>query len=602
MNIPHAGLRLAFLILAGTSVSGISAINPTFPYVAQKNDASDLSEIKKNALDLLDNRTAEGTAPGYYSSADRKTFRDAIEKAVTAEEISDAERIYREAVITVMISDDENDYWYYVVSGPSSSYCQDAALYDTSLSDGEQLKWNDLSVDSRCMWKFIDAGENGVFMVNKFSGRFVNNPGEVAEKVTAMSKQDDATSFYIESLGEQRAFAIRENVLNSVIFAYRDGTVVSAKNAAIGNSAVWHFDPVSADDLSDVDRTKDTWELVWSDEFDVEGPVNTEFWTFEKGFVRNSEPQWYQEDNAICKDGNLVISARKERVENPKYNPESSNWQLNREFAEYTSSSIISQHKADLKFGRMEVRAKIPVSSGAWPAIWAKGYPETNGSWPACGEIDILEYYKKSIFANVAWANEKGTAIWRTVQTPFSHFTDRDSEWADKYHIWALEWDEESIRLYLDDELLNVTAQSRTFQTVGDYCKDPYPFKTPMFILLNLALYAPDGIDESCFPLNYYVDYVRFFQKKDASSGIETPKADPKSEWILNINGTPYIDTEAFSGTIHIEVYDISGRLIYSGAVAQQSGAYPLTDLSKGLYIVSAKDDNGRRGKKIAVR
>lgn len=257
----------------------------------------------------------------------------------------------------------------------------------------------------------------------------------------------------------------------------------------------------------------DGWKLVWSDEFNTDGAVDTANWTFEQGLVRNHEPQWYQADNAVCRDGNLVITARKERVRNPMYRSGSRDWRQKDEYAGYTSASLTSKHKRDMTYGRVEVRAKIPVSSGAWPAIWTEGYAEISGGWPACGEVDILEFYHKSLFANVAWSNEKGASQWNTVQTPFARFTDRDPDWAEKYHVWRMDWDSDSIRLYLDDELMNVTPLSRTVQPVGGFCRQEHPFRHPMFFRLNLALRIDDGIDESVFPLVYYVDYIRCYQK-----------------------------------------------------------------------------------------
>ena len=124
---------------------------------------------------------------------------------------------------------------------------------------------------------------------------------------------------------------------------------------------------------SESPKQYDGWELVWHDEFDKDGEVDASSWSFEQGFVRNNELQWYQEDNAYCKDGLLIIEGRKERVKNPKYNPESKSWRENREYAEYTSSCIKTTGKREFKYGRFEVRAKIPVISGSWPAIWTLG-------------------------------------------------------------------------------------------------------------------------------------------------------------------------------------------------------------------------------------
>ena len=82
------------------------------------------------------------------------------------------------------------------------------------------------------------------------------------------------------------------------------------------------------------------WDLVWHDEFNKDGVPDSAFWSFEEGFVRNKELQWYQAGNAVCKDGVLIIEGRKERIKNPDYDSESSSWRTNREFAEYTSASI----------------------------------------------------------------------------------------------------------------------------------------------------------------------------------------------------------------------------------------------------------------------
>ena len=115
--------------------------------------------------------------------------------------------------------------------------------------------------------------------------------------------------------------------------------------------------------------------------------------------------QWYQPDNAVCKGGFLVIEARKERNrQNPLYIPGSNDWRKEREFIEYTSSSVTTAGKKEFLYGRFEVRARIPVAKGAWPAIWTLG---SNMEWPSCGEIDIMEYYQikgvPHILANAAW-------------------------------------------------------------------------------------------------------------------------------------------------------------------------------------------------------
>ncbi len=257
------------------------------------------------------------------------------------------------------------------------------------------------------------------------------------------------------------------------------------------------------------------WELVWHDEFDKDGAPNPEWWTFEEGFVRNNEAQYYQADNATCKDGILTIEGRQERVKNPKYDPNGRSWREQREYSEYTASSIKSVGKFDFLYGRVEVRAKIPTSGGAWPAIWTLGSAHR---WPSCGEIDIMEYYRiggvPHILANVAHGNDRNGAVWDAAKIPFKQFLDMDPEWASKFHVWRMDWDQEAIRLYLDDELLNETLLANTVNgAAADYSN---PFKTPQYLLLNLAMAGDNGgeIDDSMLPMKYEIDYVRVFQQK----------------------------------------------------------------------------------------
>ena len=258
------------------------------------------------------------------------------------------------------------------------------------------------------------------------------------------------------------------------------------------------------------------YQLVWSDEFDYEGKPNDAYWNYEEGFVRNEEHQWYQKENANSKDGVLVIEGKLEQIKNPNYNSASESWRQNREYAQYTSACIKTDGKKEFLYGRFEIRAKIPAVSGAWPAIWTLG---KEMQWPSNGEIDIMEYYQidgvPHILANTAWGTDRRYhAEWNAQTVPFSYFTDKDPDWADKFHIWRMDWNEDAIRLYLDDELLNETFLKDTKNgTIGNYTN---PFHQPHYILLNLAIGGTNGgvPDESAFPLKYEIDYVRVYQKE----------------------------------------------------------------------------------------
>tara|TARA_R110000850_G_scaffold275098_1_gene413681 strand:+ start:134 stop:1003 length:870 start_codon:yes stop_codon:yes gene_type:complete len=257
--------------------------------------------------------------------------------------------------------------------------------------------------------------------------------------------------------------------------------------------------------------TATDYKLVWQDEFDSNGQVNSDFWSFEKGFVRNNELQWYQEPNAVVEDGKLIITGKREQIKNPRFDSESKDWKRNREFAEYTSSSINTRSKYEFQYGIIEVRAKIDTAMGMWPAIWTLGITKP---WPSNGEIDVMEYYRvkgqATILANAAWADEgQYNAKWDEAKIPFAEFLEKDPEWPSKFHIWRMEWTDKSIKLFLDDELLNEVDLARTVNPDGSN-----PFQQPHYILLNLAI-GGNGGDPSgtSFPKEYVVDYVRVYQK-----------------------------------------------------------------------------------------
>ncbi len=277
-------------------------------------------------------------------------------------------------------------------------------------------------------------------------------------------------------------------------------------------------DPATLPDKTSAKKVVDGMQLVWSDEFNRDGPIDSKYWNFENGFVRNDELQWYQSENAVCEGGALVITGKKEQVKNPNYVSESDNWKTNREYAQYTSSSITTYGKFSFKYGRILVRAKIPAASGSWPAIWTLG---NNYEWPSCGEVDLMEFYPvngaSSIHANTCWGSDtQYNGHWNSVAKPLSLFKAKDPNWTSKYHIWRMDWDKNVIRIYIDDELINETyqANTRNGSSGGDGAYQ-YPFRQAQYILLNLAIGSNGGTpDDSAFPLKYYVDYVRVYQKK----------------------------------------------------------------------------------------
>lgn len=250
------------------------------------------------------------------------------------------------------------------------------------------------------------------------------------------------------------------------------------------------------------------YQLVWADEFNSGSRPDTNNWKYEQGLVRNEEAQWYQQENAFIEKGLLVIEARKEVKPNPHYEANNRDWKKSRKDINYTSSSINTSGKHSWQYGRFEMRGRIDISSGLWPAWWTLG---TAGKWPANGEIDIMEYYRKRLLANIACMGSNRNAKWYS--NTFSIDSLGGKEWASKFHTWRMDWDENAISLFVDDILLNRTSLDKLVNKDGTGLN---PFKQPHYLLLNLAMGGMNGGDlaDTKFPNRFEVDYVRVYQKK----------------------------------------------------------------------------------------
>jgi beta-glucanase (GH16 family) len=267
--------------------------------------------------------------------------------------------------------------------------------------------------------------------------------------------------------------------------------------------ALWFFISIA------VRAVAGDWKLVWSDEFDKPGLPDPTKWGYEEGFIRNNEAQYYtrRPENARVEDGMLVIEARKERFANPSYDPAAKGTgRRSRAFADYTSASLTTRAKASWTYGRIEVRAKLPSGRGTWPAIWTLGTNSAVG-WPACGEIDIMEFVGFDpgiIHANIH--TRKYNHVQKTGKG--SQLTVPDA--SDQFHVYALEWDANHLDFFVD------ARKYFTFTNEGSGA-DAWPYDKGQYLILNLAIGgawgAAKGIDENCFPQRYYVDYVRVYER-----------------------------------------------------------------------------------------
>ena len=307
-------------------------------------------------------------------------------------------------------------------------------------------------------------------------------------EVIIFSAGQEQASFNIEILGDDipednEIFSIRlENPLN-VKIDNRTATVTLINDDE-------HIFSIPETGYS----TPETYEgmtLVWSDEFD--GPeINSNNWTFEIGTGNwgwgNNELQYYQEDNTSIIDGNLVIEARRQTLDN----------------SIYTSSRLITRGKQSFQYGRVDIRAVMPEGQGVWPALWMLGSNHLQVGWPTCGEIDIMEMIGGEERDNVV----HGTAHWnQDGHVSYGQsMTNVSGKLSEEYHVYSIIWDEQSIRWYFDDV---------NFNTIDITPAALSAFHDDFFFIMNIAvggIWAGSPDNTTLFPQWMIVDYIRVFQ------------------------------------------------------------------------------------------
>lgn len=249
--------------------------------------------------------------------------------------------------------------------------------------------------------------------------------------------------------------------------------------------------------------------VVWQENFKGNS-LNLENWNYEEGYVRNKELQWYQKENAIVNDG-LTLIAKKSNKKNPNYNPDSKDWKENREIIEFTSASINTKGKKEFKYGVFEIKAKIPVMKGSWPAFWTLG---VEGDHPECGEIDILEccpkeYTQQFCFTSFYGGKKPYEYLGVVKHIDVEYFEHMDPDWKNKYHVFKMDWTKNYIRYYVDDKLITETD----IRFIKNYLDGKNPFRQPHYIMLNLALGHQGRYPENKdLPIKFEIEYVKVTQ------------------------------------------------------------------------------------------
>ncbi|KXF82814.1 glycoside hydrolase family 16 protein [Enterovibrio coralii] len=346
-------------------------------------------------------------------------------------------------------------------------------------------------------------------------------------------------------------------------FPYRRAIVTTAIVGALVGCESKNYAPVSQgpDTSADIVRPDSSWTLVWNDEFSGDA-IDKSKWSHEVNCYGggNNERQCYtkRKVNSFVEDGKLHIVARDYQFTGPS-DPEGKS--RHKATLPFTSARLRTMNKGDWKYGRFEVRAKLPFGQGTWPAIWMLPTDYVYGGWAASGEIDIVEAVNLKAptdelgaepgkeEARIHGTIHYGRGWPDNVSTAAEYHLPDDVNPADGFHTYSIEWEEGEMRWYIDD-IHYATQRSdgwySQYKEGGKWVTGPNdaPFNQRFHMILNLAIggsWASNanegGIDPDIFPQTMEVDYVRVYEcSKDPVTGKGCATVSDDAQFVA---GTP---------------------------------------------------------------
>jgi len=294
-------------------------------------------------------------------------------------------------------------------------------------------------------------------------------------------------------------------------------TTATTTGATTTNTSLIDLIPAECSDIAIVDG----WVPTWCDEFEAALPttiIDPTKWAYVTGGggFGNQELQYYKNadpDNIAIRDGALVITALKEVYSTNNY----------------TSTKLWTRNKVNWKYGKFEMRAKLPSGRGTWPAFWMM--PTTDGAWPDNGEIDIMEhvgYDMNTVLGTVHTERFFGTNGRGGTTDSLIPNTVASIDVANTYHTYGIIWNEDRIEWYFDGHLFGtVTADQEWGENYSADTSVDWPFNKQFYLILNLAIGGTwggaQGVDDSIFPATFTIDYVRVFQQDYITGDTRSP-------------------------------------------------------------------------------
>jgi len=339
--------------------------------------------------------------------------------------------------------------------------------------------------------------------------------------------------------------------------------------------------------------------LVWQDEF-TSAAVDSSKWSYERNCFGggNNEAQCYVDSpENVWVDGDLLhIKAIREDVTGPSMLDDASNYSPDDTSGSgsYTSGRLRTVNKGDWKYGRFDIRAKLPYGQGTWPAIWMLPTDNAYGGWASSGEIDIMEVVnlkvggEDRIYGTLHYGDNYPNNVYSGENYRLS-----EGDGSDDFHVYSLEWEEGEIRWYVDGDHYATQTSAGWYSMAA--LDDPHaPFNQRFHLLLNFAVGGDwagtvnaTGIDESVFPQEMQVDYVRVYQcthDRESGKGCAT-----RDENYINSPGITPPDPVDVSGDT-ITLFDGNTYAPYQWRTYSDGG-------NVAYQVIDGGDEKGKVGK-----
>ncbi|MBN1129860.1 MAG: family 16 glycosylhydrolase [Chitinispirillaceae bacterium] len=329
------------------------------------------------------------------------------------------------------------------------------------------------------------------------------------------------------------------------------------------------------------------WKLIWSQEFDTEGAVDTSHWHFETGTGAggwgNSELQYYTDlqENAFVRDGNLEITVQRKDTAG----------------MHFTSARMTTGYgRFSFQYGKVEARMKVLKGKGMWPALWMMGQSIAHTPWPGCGEIDIMEVMDRGgalddhvVLSTAHWLYEVDNT-----HASYGRSDTSSAPLADSFHVYSITWDQSAIRAYFN---------GNQFWVIDITPSDLTEFHQPFYLLLNAAVGGtplriadPAGVTAT-LPQTMYVDYIRVYQESTSERKRAQNEHLTGSTIVLRGRGKnwpmSFPIVNEMNDRITLSLYSIAGRLVARTTIPVNRSRINSVDLPQGIpsgaYLVKVQ-------------